>query len=635
MSDDRTQIPGHGSAIGTELNQTYKIDSLIGVGGMGEVFKGHNIQTGDPVAIKIVLPEFARDEMILELFRKEARILNHLNHDAIVRYYVFSIDRFIDRPYLAMEFVDGESLADRVKATPLEPDDFMPLLKRLADGLHKAHEAGVIHRDMSPDNVILPGGLVRNAKIIDFGIARSANVGGATLLGGSFAGKYSYVSPEQLGLFGGEVTPKSDVYSLALVMAAAMRGQPINMSGSQVEVIDKRRAVPGLDGIPKRFHALLSAMLQPDPAKRPASMAEVRDWPDETMAAKPKPGKKAPVQPPGGQSAGISGPERQSNTMRNVAFGLAAVAVVGIGVLTGWVIVNGNSTDGTVSDVTNEVKPETTAEVKPETKPDVQPETQPEVKPETTAEVQPETQPEVKPETTPDIKPETKPAQIAAGSLRDFVKDFGAGSCLATTAVDVSDTAAAVTLVASAEASAGFSQAFAAKAGFTPKVTVNQVSDAQCAFVAALHSLAANSAQPIDLKVSKSELRGNNAETGAMGDPLNLTVTGIGERNLYLFVVDHNGGIQNINRLCASCIVMTPQGMTAALSLFSPARIEGTAPPPFYPMLVFAVASAKPLISINSQDAFDTADFIAPFQTEIAAASDVSTAISYVKLTDQ
>ena len=83
-----------------------------------------------------------------------------------------------------------------------------------------------MHRDLSPDNIILPGGKVERAKIIDFGIARSATIGGETLIGGSFAGKYNYVSPEQLGLFGGDVKEHSDIYSLGLVLAAAMRGKP-------------------------------------------------------------------------------------------------------------------------------------------------------------------------------------------------------------------------------------------------------------------------------------------------------------------------------------------------------------------------------------------------------------------------
>ncbi|RUX00234.1 serine/threonine protein kinase, partial [Mesorhizobium sp. M2A.F.Ca.ET.037.01.1.1] len=102
-----------------------------------------------------------------------------------------------------------------------------------------------------------------------------ATVGGETLIGGKFAGKYNYVSPEQLGLYGGEVSEQSDIYSLGLVLAAALRGKPLDMSGSQYEVIEKRRTVPDLSDIDPDFRELIEAMLQPDPRDRPASMAEI------------------------------------------------------------------------------------------------------------------------------------------------------------------------------------------------------------------------------------------------------------------------------------------------------------------------------------------------------------------------
>jgi eukaryotic-like serine/threonine-protein kinase len=264
---------------GTQLNNMFEIDQLITAGGMGEVYRGHNIQTHDPVAIKIVLPEFAQDDLILELFRKEARILNHLHHEAIVRYYVFSIDATLGLPFLVMEFVDGPSLAERIKQGPFDTASVATLQRHLADGLEKAHQAGVIHRDIAPDNVILPEGRVDRAKIIDFGIARSAAAGGGTLLGGQFAGKYNFVSPEQLGLFDGNVTNRSDIYSLGLVLAACALGKPLDMSGSQVAVIEKRRSVPDLTGIAPPLRGLIEAMLQPDPQDRPQSMAEVADWP--------------------------------------------------------------------------------------------------------------------------------------------------------------------------------------------------------------------------------------------------------------------------------------------------------------------------------------------------------------------
>lgn len=306
--DDRTRISPNlaNTGVGTQLSGIYELDERIASGGMGEVYRGHNIQTGDHVAIKIVLPEFARDQTILSLFRKEASILNHLSHDAVVRYHVFTIDPGIGRPYLAMEFVDGQSLFDVMRRGPMAPPDVRRLCHRLASGLSAVHQAGAVHRDLSPDNIILPGGRVERAKIIDFGIARSANVGGETLIGGKFAGKYNYVSPEQLGLYGGEVSEQSDIYSLGLVLAAALRGKPLDMSGSQYEVIEKRRTVPDLSDIDPDFRELIEAMLQPDPQDRPASMAEIaratRD--DDLDATLPPPGSFAPRERSGLPRAG-------------------------------------------------------------------------------------------------------------------------------------------------------------------------------------------------------------------------------------------------------------------------------------------------------------------------------------------
>ncbi|CAH2396645.1 serine/threonine-protein kinase [Mesorhizobium escarrei] len=286
-ADDKTRISPDvaTTAVGTQLSGIYELDERIAFGGMGEVYRGHNIQTGDHVAIKIVLPEFARDQTILSLFRKEASILNHLSHDAVVRYHVFTIDPGIGRPYLAMEFVDGQSLFDIMRRGPMPTEDVRRLCHRLASGLSAVHQAGAIHRDLSPDNIILPGGRVDRAKIIDFGIARSATVGGETLIGGKFAGKYNYVSPEQLGLYSGNVSEQSDIYSLGLVLAAALRGKPIDMGGSQFEIVEKRRTVPDLSDIDADFRGIVEAMLQPDPQDRPISMADIaratRDDTDE------------------------------------------------------------------------------------------------------------------------------------------------------------------------------------------------------------------------------------------------------------------------------------------------------------------------------------------------------------------
>jgi serine/threonine-protein kinase len=270
---------------GTRLNGMFEIDQRVASGGMGEIYRGHVVETGDPVAIKMMRLDLADNAMALALFRKEASALHNIHHEAIIRYYVFSHDPGVGRHYLAMEFVDGMPLSDLLQQGPLGLNSVRLLQERLALGLNAAHQHGIIHRDLSPDNVLIPGHDLAQAKVIDFGIARSTRSGDGTIIGSAFAGKYNYVSPEQLGLYGGDVSAKSDIYSLGLVLAACLLGRPLDMGGTQFEVLEKRRTVPDLTAIDKRFRPLLNKMLQPDPAHRPDSMAAVAGWQPSVTAA--------------------------------------------------------------------------------------------------------------------------------------------------------------------------------------------------------------------------------------------------------------------------------------------------------------------------------------------------------------
>jgi serine/threonine-protein kinase len=263
-------------APGTRLNNSYEIEQPIGAGGMGQVYRGREIATGKLVAIKMILPELERDEAALKLFLKEADALSDVNHDAVIRYYLFAEDSVLGRHFLALEFVDGRSLSDILRDGPLTFEAGVTLLQRLAAGLNTVHERGIVHRDIAPDNILIPSRNVERAKIIDFGIAKGSQHG--TVIGSGFAGKYNYVSPEQLGLFGGNVTAKSDIYSLALVAADALTGQPLDMGGTPFDTIEKRRRVPDLSAIDTRIRPLLGKMLQPDPEDRIESMAAVTDW---------------------------------------------------------------------------------------------------------------------------------------------------------------------------------------------------------------------------------------------------------------------------------------------------------------------------------------------------------------------
>src|SRR5215831_3141772 len=140
MTWNDTQSMRSRVAPGTRLNGIYEIEHQIGVGGMGEVYKGHAIQTGDPVAIKMLFTELVGDEASLALFRKEASALHYLQHEAIVRYYVFTVEPVLQRPYLAMEFIDGRSLHDILRDGPLTFEAVRSLMHRVAAGLQAAHD---------------------------------------------------------------------------------------------------------------------------------------------------------------------------------------------------------------------------------------------------------------------------------------------------------------------------------------------------------------------------------------------------------------------------------------------------------------------------------------------------------------
>ena len=261
---------------GTVINNMYRVEERLDQGGMGRVFRGVEIGTGESVAIKVILPEMAEDIRVAQMFRREARTLRQLHHDAIVRYFAYvPPDANLNLHALVMGFIEGNKLSDKLKHEgPLTEDEVCKLFMRLADGLERAHKIGVVHRDLSPDNVMLPDNDINKAVIIDFGISRSSKIKDVTI-GNEFAGKLKYVSPEQLGAYGGEAEAPSDVYSLGLLMIACLTGKAVPMGDSIVEAVQKRQGVPDLNTLPVAFQALLYNMLQPDPAQRPQTMGHV------------------------------------------------------------------------------------------------------------------------------------------------------------------------------------------------------------------------------------------------------------------------------------------------------------------------------------------------------------------------
>jgi serine/threonine-protein kinase len=264
-----------GIKVGDVLNHIFRVDRFLARGGMGEVFVGCNVNVDEKVAIKVMLPALAGDEKIVAMFRKEARTLTKLNHPALVQYRVLAQEPQLHVLYIVTDFIEGTNLGTALATLKPSPDELAGLLRRLASGLAAAHELGAVHRDMSPDNIILEGDDLHRATIIDFGIAKDLDASSATIVGDGFAGKLNYVAPEQLGDFGREIGPWTDVYSLGLVILAVAQGRTVDMSGSLVDAIDKRRKGPDISEVPGNLRNLVRDMLKPDPKDRLRSMDEV------------------------------------------------------------------------------------------------------------------------------------------------------------------------------------------------------------------------------------------------------------------------------------------------------------------------------------------------------------------------
>ncbi len=318
--------------VGDVLNHMFEVRRFIARGGMGEVFEGVNVQSDERVAIKVMLPQLAADPNVQAMFKKEARTLTRLSHPALVQYRVIAQEPQLGVLYIVTEYVDSKNLEDALPGLKPSVADLKTLLRRLADGLRVAHSLGAIHRDISPDNVLLEDGQLAKARIIDFGIAKDLDPSSKTIVGDGFAGKLNFVAPEQLGDFDRQVGPWTDLYSLALVILAVAQGRAVNMGGTLVDAVDKRRQGPDLSGAPEELRPLLGDMLAPNPVNRLRSMDEViarLDALSAPTAAKPAvQATAAPVAKSAPAPAVSGGPLKPP--MVYYIGGVAAVVVIGI-----------------------------------------------------------------------------------------------------------------------------------------------------------------------------------------------------------------------------------------------------------------------------------------------------------------
>jgi hypothetical protein len=256
---------GRGVGIGAKftpgmmLDDRYRIVNLVGRGGMGEVYRADDLKLSQSVALKFLPPALAADEAALARFHSEVRMARQVTHPNVCRMY--DIGEYEGQPFLSMEYIDGEDLAALLRRIGrLPPDKALEIARQLCAGVAAAHEAGVLHLDLKPANVMIDGR--GRAHITDFGVAgwQEEMVDGA-----GNPGTPAYMAPEQR--LRGEVSVRSDLYSMGLVIYESFTGRRLDPTSSRPTSL-----VEGLDpGVEK---AILRCLAR-DPESRPASALEV------------------------------------------------------------------------------------------------------------------------------------------------------------------------------------------------------------------------------------------------------------------------------------------------------------------------------------------------------------------------
>lgn len=262
------------TATGQVIAGRYQLTRFVAGGAMGEVWEAYDERMARTVAVKVLRPEYARDPVAMARFRTEARLAARLSHPGIAQVHDVDDGTSPDEaPWMVQEFVPGHPLSELVAAPGrLDPIRAAGLIAQAADAVHAAHQAGVVHRDLTPGNLLVCDG--DTVKITDFGIARAADAPALTATG-EVLGAAAYLSPEQVR--GEPATAATDIYTLGVVLYECLAGARPFTGTNPVEVArahlhqDPRPLPPT---VPEQLRALTAAAMARDPAHRPTSAAE-------------------------------------------------------------------------------------------------------------------------------------------------------------------------------------------------------------------------------------------------------------------------------------------------------------------------------------------------------------------------
>lgn len=272
--------------IGRTFNNRYKLTERVGLGGMAEVYRAEDNVLGRTVAVKVMLPQYAADPTFTKRFRQEAASAANLQSPYIVSIYDWGLDG--ETYYIVMEFLRGTDLKTAIKERgAINQRKAAEIGSQVAQALSVAHEGGIIHRDIKPQNIMIqPDG---NIKVMDFGIARAGDAGlsqTATVLGTAH-----YVSPEQAQ--GKELTGASDIYSLGVVLYEAATGQlPFDGQDAVSVAVKQVNETPALPStinpnIDPNLEAIIMKALEKDPARRFKDASEMRHILNDFLAGRP------------------------------------------------------------------------------------------------------------------------------------------------------------------------------------------------------------------------------------------------------------------------------------------------------------------------------------------------------------
>jgi len=247
----------------------YALERPLGHGAMSVVDLAHDVELDREVALKRLAENFARDDELRARFQREARLAARLAHPNVVRVYDVGLDED-ERPFIAMEFVDGETLAEVVaRRGPLPAEEVAELGIQACRALAAAHEAGLVHRDVKPQNLILRRDGV--LKLGDFGVAFGLE-GTRLTMAGTVLGTAAYLAPEQAR--GEEVTAAADVYGLGAVLYELLTGRPPRTPATLAELA-ATATIPAPEDAPPKLARVVMRCLAADANDRPASAAAV------------------------------------------------------------------------------------------------------------------------------------------------------------------------------------------------------------------------------------------------------------------------------------------------------------------------------------------------------------------------